>query len=250
MSSLYQIEAELIELFNEIEANEGEITDEQYNKLLITQENFKEKLKSFHKVIQVYTGEMSACKEEEKRIAAYRKVRENRINRLKQSVLDAVIMFGNDGKSGNKVIELDTFKAFTKGSQSTELDEPRINMLLISIREYINAMINEGALKYGDVLDAPGILASVNEMLKAELGESFVEYTMDDLHTINVSASVNGTLADIIEKRTNLFIAGFNGPHSLILKNETPKEEFKNAIKDGKDITLAELVTNQSIQFK
>ena len=54
MSSLYQIEAELLEIFNTIEAQEGEITDEQYNQLVITEENFKEKLKSLEVNAYIY----------------------------------------------------------------------------------------------------------------------------------------------------------------------------------------------------
>lgn len=249
MSSLYQIETELLEIFNNIEANDGEITDEQYNKLLITEENFKEKLKSYHKAIQVFTGEMAACKDEEKRIAEYRKVRENRIKRLKASVLDAVILFGNTGKSGNKTIELDTFKAFTKSTQSVNVNENRIERLLQAFCNLHIDMIKEGAINYGEKLDIAGILASINAQFKANNPE-FVEYTMDDLDSIIVEVSTKQNLSTIIENMNDFLFIAYLSNIPLVFTNNTPKEEFKNAISNEKDITVAEVVTNQNIQFK
>ena len=52
MSSLYNISNDILRIFNEVENNEGEITDEQYNELCIKQEELKEKLDRILKVLK------------------------------------------------------------------------------------------------------------------------------------------------------------------------------------------------------
>ena len=251
MSSLYQIETELLEIFNTIEAQEGEITDEQYNQLVITEENFKEKLKSYHKAIQVFTGEMATCKEEEKRIALYRKVRENRINRLKQSVLDAVLMFGNNGKSGNKTIELDTFKAFTKSTQSVDVNEGRIYTLIYEFSKLVLSMLKEGAINLDIDLDIPGCVASINAQTKSVQGDQYQDFTPDDVYNTEVEVTVKCTLEELLTKFLKLYILLLKDfDENFEIQNCTPKEKWKCAIKDEQDITVATLNTNQTIQFK
>lgn len=251
MSSLYQIEAELLEIFNTIEAQEGEITDEQYNQLVITEENFKEKLKSYHKAIQVFTGEMATCKEEEKRIASYRKVRENRINRLKKSILDAVLMFGNNGKSGNKTIELDTFKAFTKGTQFVDVDEGRIYTLIHEFSKLVLSMLKEGAIDSNIDLDIPGCLASINAQVKTKEGDQYQNFTPDDVYNTEVEITVKCTLEELLTKFLKLYILLLKDfDENFDIQNCTPKEKWKCAINNEENITVATLNKNQTIQFK
>ena len=44
MASLYQISEDILRIFNDVETNDGEITDEQYDALCIKQDELKEKL--------------------------------------------------------------------------------------------------------------------------------------------------------------------------------------------------------------
>ena len=137
MANLYEIEKELLDIYNELEENGGELTPELEEKLLLTQDNFKTKLNGYVNVINEITSKIDACKTEEKRISTLRKSREKSINRLKEIVQRCVINFGNVNKSGNYSIELDTCKLATRGSDSLEFDEQRIEDLIYCVHRYV-----------------------------------------------------------------------------------------------------------------
>ena len=137
MANLYEIEQELLDIYNELEENGGELTPELEEKLLLTQDNFKTKLNGYVNVINEITSRIDACKTEEKRISTLRKSREKSINRLKEIVQRCVINFGNVNKNGNYSIELDTCKLATRGSDSLEFDEQRIEDLIYCIHRCI-----------------------------------------------------------------------------------------------------------------
>ena len=102
MNSLYQISDELLSIFANIEANEGEVTEEELLALEIKQEELNEKLSSYKKAIRCWESDIDACKQEEKRIKAARQVKENRIDKLKDRMLGAVLQFGYEGKANKK----------------------------------------------------------------------------------------------------------------------------------------------------
>ena len=137
MANLYEIEQELLDIYNELEENGGELTPELEEKLLLTQDNFKTKLNGYVNVINEITSRIDACKTEEKRISTLRKSREKSINRLKEIVQRCVINFGDINKNGNYSIELDTCKLATRGSDTLEFDEQRIEDLIYCIHRCI-----------------------------------------------------------------------------------------------------------------
>ena len=102
MQSLYEISDELLSIFNEIENNDGEVNEEQLQALEIAQENLQEKLASYKRAIRCWESDINACKEEEKRIKTARQVKENRIDKLKDRMLGAILQFGYEGKPNKK----------------------------------------------------------------------------------------------------------------------------------------------------
>ena len=106
MASIYNITTELEDIFLELEENGGELTPELEERLAITQESLKSKLDSYRKAYTMFNLEAESCKKEEQRLAVLRKTKENNAERLKSVMLDAVITYGDLGKSGNKVINL------------------------------------------------------------------------------------------------------------------------------------------------
>ena len=131
MASIYNITTELEDIFLELEENGGELTPELEEHLAITQDNLKSKLDGYRKAYTVLNLEAESCKKEEQRLAVLRKTKENNAERLKSVMLDAVITYGDLGKSGNKVINLVDSKLYTKNSKCVEIDENLNQYLLI-----------------------------------------------------------------------------------------------------------------------
>ena len=83
MSNIYNIQQNLLSIFEQIEENEGELTPELELALQINQANFKNKVRDYTKVIQQFETDIKAIKEEKDRLNSLQKSKENTINSLK-----------------------------------------------------------------------------------------------------------------------------------------------------------------------
>lgn len=141
--NIYKIQENINRLFIEIEENGGEITEEQLKELEVNQENLKTKLSDYNKAIQVYKNYNDSISNEIKRLQELKKTRNNRIEVLRNTIKNAVINFGYNGKSNNKIIELEDCKLFTKTTKSIESDNNRLDLLKYKIIEYCRELYKE-----------------------------------------------------------------------------------------------------------
>lgn len=140
-SSLFSIKAELQDIILQLE--EGKATDELVAKLGITEDNLKDKIADYLKdkiadylqVIKRYQCDVKECSDEVACVNQIKKTRDNTLRRLKDAVLEAVLMFGSTGKSGNKVIEGSTYKIYSRNTTTTVLDDIRISDI---IRQFVD----------------------------------------------------------------------------------------------------------------
>lgn len=248
MANLYEIEQELLDIYNELEENGGELTPELEEKLLLTQDNFKTKLNGYVNVINEITSKIDACKTEEKRISTLRKSREKSINRLKEIVQRCVINFGNINKSGNYSIELDTCKLATRGSDTLEFDEQKIEDLIYCVHRYVfNYTINPESTPQEILNGINGIY--INNIL-APRGvdiSDVILFTLDDLaiFKFNITFNMNANLLLTDDK----FCHCINNYISVKFENGTMKSDVKDIIRDC-DITIAHNVRNHNLQIK
>ena len=247
--NLWQISNELQAIINEIEEQGGEFTEEQINALTITRENLTEKIKSYCAVIDKYNSYIEACKAEKKRINELQKVRTNVIDRLKNILIETLNQFGDDSKSGNKVLELDTRKLFTRNTSSLSIDENRVNKFATEILSYIDEL-NKNAIYDAndkDVLNA--ILNAVNTIIKAENDETdnYKRFTEQDLLAINVNINVSFKLIDFIKNPKIIEILSIS--RGVDFKYDVDKDMVKFLTQSDK-LTIVEFVKNTSLVIK
>lgn len=253
MNSLYDISQDILNIFAVIEENEGEVTEEQLDALEIKQEELQEKLASYKKAIRVWNSDIDACKAEEKRLKDARTVKENRINKLKDRMLSAVLTFGYEGKPNakgktNHYYELPDGRMFTRATESVELDENRLNIL----RNLIPAICSESYKLdiVGDPLCLVQILELVNEQLHIYY-EGVPDFTITDLNNIRFEYKDCVDITDLI--------LGYSGR----LKNKgvdvetcsvdiaTDKQQLKLVLHDpDKELTIAKIKETQSLTIK
>lgn len=253
MSNLYSIQEDILRIFNNIESNEGEITDEQYDALCIKQDELKSKLESYVKAIKSWEVDEKALKDEKKRFNDRQNVYKNRIERLKKAALDAVLMFGEHGKT-NMFIELPNFRVFTKASKSIEVDEQRINIFIKAFESYIRELVDAGILYAGKDVDLQGILDVINANVIAEQGEDFEPYTINDLISLKLNISQTASIYDLFKSGLALNLYG-KEPIYTHIENVTTKDDWKTIINSATIAktsmpTMAKEVTNQSLQIK
>ena len=192
MDSLYNIEQELLDVIATLEDNGGEFTPELEERLIIGQDNLREKLTSYVAVINKMTAQIDACKCEEKRVSSLRKSRENTLDRVKESVLNAVRLFGDATKNGNYVIDLDTCRLSTRSSSSVNIDEERVDDYIKCIIRFIseNDVNNCNEVEYTGI-DMINYINMIYKSICVEKGIDYVPFTITDLYNISINVSYN-----------------------------------------------------------
>lgn len=255
MASLYNIDNHLQGLINDIEENGGEVSEETLKELEITQEELNKKLTSYCQVIQVYKNKLEAAKTEKKRINDLQNVRKNVIERMKNYMLDAVQKYGYDGRSGNKIVELDTFKIYTTNKKSIVIDEERNEILRKCMISYIIDLTRNGILETGDEIDLTYLLEALNQFAISECGEDFEPFTMADLKSSSIKVESTSTLFDLFKNKG--YIAKLIGDNlvNLTITDDTKTDDIKfyNAETisiEQQGVTIAKEEINTSIIIK
>lgn len=253
MSSLYQISEDILRIFDEVEQNDGEIIDEQYDALTIKQEELKTKLDAYVKAIKSWEVDEKALKDEKKRFNDRQSVFKNRIERLKAAALEAVLNFGEHGKS-NMFIELPTCRLFSRASKSVEIDEARVRIFMEEFERYVRELVDAGVLYSGKDVDLRGILDAINTNCRATHGEDFKEFTLNDLIALKINVSQTASVYDLFKSGRALQLYG-NEPIYTHMEVATSKDDWKavidsSAIANTSAPTMAKVVVNQSLQIK
>lgn len=253
MSSLYEIQEDILRIFDNIETNDGEITDEQYDALVIKQEELKIKLDAYVKAIKSWEVDEKALKDEKKRFNDRQNVFKNRIERLKAAALQAVLTFGEHGKS-NMFIELPTCRLFSRSSKSIEINEERIHIFMNEFERYVRELVNAGVLYAGKDVDLQGILDVINTNVKANYGDNFEPFTINDLIAIKINISQTASIYDLFKSGLALNLYG-KEPLYTKIEEVTTKDDWKTIIDSAESTgteapTMAKVVINQSLQIK
>lgn len=260
MTSIYNITTELEDIFLELEENGGELTPELEERLVITQESLKSKLDSYRKAYTVLNLEAESCKKEEQRLAVLRKTKENNAERLKDVMLDAVITYGDLGKSGNKVINLVDSKLYTKNSKCVEVDESLNQIFIDLVLDHFktlwdNDLINDDVESFNReiMLDNINAKFAINypeqsAKLKEETGGYF---TLDDLDCIKVKFEIEKPISDLTNNvNFDLINTFFNHQHEMTRSSSVNKTIMKNILNNGRDISIAKFVENTNLIIK
>lgn len=253
MDSLYQISEDLLAIFANIEENEGEVTEEELQALEIKQEELNEKLASYKKAIRVWNADVDACKAEEKRLKDARTVKENRIEKLKSRMLEAVLTFGYEGKPNakgktNHYYELPDGRMYTRTNEGVELDENRLNIL----RNLIPVVCSESYKL--DIVGNPLCLIQILELVNEQLHiyyEGVPDFTITDLNNIRFDYKDHVDITDLIlyysGKLKNIGV----DVTSYGVDVSTDKQQLKLVLHDpDKELTIAKLKESQSLTIK
>lgn len=249
MASLYEINDRLVNIFNEIESNEGEVNDELYNELVITKEELDNKLDSYVKAIKTWSADADAIKVEKSKLNARQNVYKNRVERLKKAICVAVNNFGTAGKT-NKYIELVNYKISTRNTISADIDIERISDLCKVLQEYLYELDKNDCLYVGEDYDIDGVLNAINNIIIAEKGAGYKPFTIDDFEYITINVDATIPIKDIFTNNSNLATLIADGKVNVEPCDD--KNHYKNIIatEDCDDLTVANLVNNQTITIR
>ena len=247
-SSLFSIKAELQDIILQLE--EGEATDELIAKLGITEDNLKDKIADYLQVIKRYQCDVKECSDEVARV--------NQIKKTKDAVLEAVLMFGSTGKSGNKVIEGSTYKIYSRNTTTTILDDIRISDIIRHFVDIVTEYLASTEIK--ESLSIEYLARIISAHMKAEtspiegsedMQSPFVDVTTDDIFAIDTEITINIRLSELANA-TNFNLAQWIGqnPHKVEFKSSTSKSAVAANLDLNADLTIAKQVSNTSLIIK
>jgi hypothetical protein len=116
--NIFNLTEEYLQLMNEIEENEGELTEELAEKLYVNSENVETKVKAFAAIKRSAEADMLTIENEIARLNILLSSKAKVAECMKAIVLEVTKVFGETGKSGNKKLTYDTLKVWTVNNQS------------------------------------------------------------------------------------------------------------------------------------
>ena len=233
--SLYEIQDELQQIIDTIEENGGEVDEFTEEALKIKQEEFENKIENYCNAITLLKSQAECCKNEKQRINSIQQTKNNIIERLRNKILDAVLTWGTPGKNGNKVLNLATRKLFTKYTSTFAPNSDRIITLSNYFKSYILELKRNGILVTGQDIDLKGMMAAINALIKAEKGEDYPPFTINDLNYIDFEIDIKCSFAEMFDGSHNFIFDVINNPNAHVLTT-VDEQNAKQSI-----ITAAEL---------
>jgi len=160
-TTLYTIENEYLALMNEINEAEGELTDEQNELLIINENQLKGKTMAYLEVIKTKEAFNSNIDEEINRLQAMKKRNTNLVDRLNNSLLDAVKLYG-DITSG-----LITFT--TRKSESINIEDEDLidkEYKTVKVTTSVSKADIKKAIKQGVEVPGASLITNLNLRVK------------------------------------------------------------------------------------
>ena len=232
--NIWQIQQDLLDIFNELEENGGELTPELEDKLNITQSEFKNKIENYLYVIKQTESDINACDAEAKRLTALKKSKQNTIDRIKSVMAKAIEQFGDENKSGNKFIDLGTAKITVRKSDKVIVNDDFAATLVDSTFTEIRSVAFTKELQSNDLKDL--LIIPENE-----------------LNGITATISIDVPLKDLYEANGDSFIKSiFAYGKDFKAKANISKTELKANLEDNPNAypELAHLEQNKTLIIK
>lgn len=155
MASLWQLTQDELSFISMMEDMGGEVTDEIMEDLAIRRENFSAKAEAYSKFILKLDSEADQAAAEIKRIQAIKKAKENTAQRLRDTLLAALMVFTEEDAKGIRRYETPLAKLSTRRSQSVEvLDDTAIPDEFWVVKKEVSKSTISQAIKDG--AEVPG----------------------------------------------------------------------------------------------
>lgn len=253
MANIYNIQQDLLAIFDELEDNGGELTPELEEKLVIKEEEFKDKIKSYSDVIKLLETDITSIKEEMARLKDLQKSKENNIDRLKKIIIEAIELFGDSSKTGTKYIDYGTGKVSIRTTQAVEVEEEATTRF---VNRYITALNRYNMMNQLDmsIVDANELIDYVNSQSpeEEENNVEILQFNAKDLETLNAAINLDVPLKELLVSSKGFDLAkAIINYGSFDIKGKVNKTTIKKQAKEEQFVPIyAKLVNNKSIVIK
>lgn len=246
--NIYQIKQEFINIFDELEENGGELTDELAEKLAITQEEFKEKAKDYANAIKLFKQDIESIKIEQKRLKDFADKKQKIIDRLTNILIASIEEFGDAKPSGVKYIDYGTGEISIRKSISVDVDDTVLHDIERGVNSYILDNKNNRQL---DTMDKVNLHELMDYITTSEFAHE--DLTPNDILHSSIELNVKIPIGDLIEGYGfNTLKEAAKYTSMFTIKGSAAKSDLKPQLQaDGSCApNLARLVENKTLQIK
>lgn len=245
MGTIFDIERDLITLFEELEENGGELTPEIEEKLKLNDQEVTRKVKSYVGYINKLKSDEVAIKAEQDRLAALKKSKDNTIKSITNLVLYAIKTFGNEDKKGKKFFDWGTGKVSIRNSQAVEVDTNKLEVVNNILESIFENGIFTNTLQCNESIDVEGLLDAANNAADKIEIEDLDDITIEVTIPVSVSNLIKGNGYDLMKQ------IGVTSPNVWKFKPTVDKKAMKTKIADeGCESNIAKIVTNENLNIK
>lgn len=252
MANIYQLQQNLLAIFDELEENGGELTPELEEQLAITEESFKSKVEDYTKVIHHYQDDLAAIKAETERLKRLKESKEKIVDRLKKVIIEAIEQFGETNKNGVKFIDFGTGKVSIRNTQAVQLYDDNIEHIVKCLIDILDIETYNNQL---DVIDKINEEALIDRVASMPMGncEVGINVSKEDLDHVSLVLTTGFPLTDVLNGKAWNAIKEVikNNPH-FILGSNISKTNLKEDLKINGACApmIGKLVTNKSLTIK
>ena len=253
--NIYQLQQDIITIFDEIEENGGEITPELEKELAIKQDEFKDKVQNYTKVIKLIEQDLNAIKEEKKRLTDLSISKQKIIDRLTKIIISAINTFGETKPSGVKYLDYGTGSVSVRNSKAVDVDEDLLKDLQTQMVALFENMKTNNQLDVEDRLNSENLIHAISGEHHDADDHVITGFnvTEDDLNHTNIKLVVKLPTQEILNgKSYDVIKEILKHCPDYSLEANVSKSEIKKELEENGACApnLARLVTNQSISIK
>jgi hypothetical protein len=162
MNNLFQITAKAKELSFALES--GELTDELENELVINQTELQEKAINYGYVVKSLESDVSIIEDEIKRLTALKKAKNGAIDRMKESVLNAMQIYGIE-----KVTSPTLNLSIRNNPESVDIPMPALldaKFLVEKVTVTPDKVAIKKAIQNGEIVDGATLVRTQSLLIK------------------------------------------------------------------------------------
>lgn len=252
--NIWQIQQDLLSIFDELEENGGELTEELEQQLAISQEDFRSKVENYTNVIKSVKADIAAIDQETKRLAELKKSKTAMVDRLSKVIIEAVDRFGETTKNGGKFFDYGTGKVSIRNSQKVELDENKLEAIS---NEFGKAFAVEAMLGNASNRESFTVEDMIQRCKEHKL--NMVDAIIDDPQDIN-GFDLENTNVDITISKP--ILSFFSGDGYKLMKDiaviandfkvvpKVDKNSLKSCVSVGNEINIGKVEPNKTLTIK
>ena len=255
MNNLYFIEQELLDIFNTLEENGGELTPELEERLSIAQEDFKDKIENYTHVISKYNADINFIKAEQKRLKELADAKAKVVERLSKIMIEAIDKFGNEKpKSKVKFVDFGTGVVSVRNSKAVQLNDDTLERVDNALEIMLKDLHLTNSLDVIDRINEDELLILSAEPEHEDDGTPVPGFGISnsDLDYMDFEVTAKIPLKKILSGEEYPAIRELMRNNHIKHKTSASKSFLKGELEQNGSCApnLARLVTNKSITIK